>query len=256
LIVSAAEVGPPTAATSGVRGPFAVSRLEVRAGDRNWHYAEANAREIEAYFAAEVAKNPTLFNGPMLMADRWSLRGDVLEAGLCRTDFASFLHWRNAYRQGRLPDLAGTLDLFGSAAVFSGDGRLLIARMADHTANAGLHYTPCGSLDDADVGADGRIDIDGAMRRELGEETGLDLAAASAEPGYTVFVDGPRLAILRAWRYAETAARLAARIRLHLARDETPELAEICFVAGVGDVDTGRCQAYTVAYLRHRFRRG
>ena len=237
---------------SEIEGPFAVAEVNFRLDDRDWTFGQDNQAEIAAWFAALKADNPTLFNGPMLLADRWALVGDVLQGRLCRTDFASFLFWRDAHAGGRLDDLAGTRNLFGAAAVRSSEGYLLVAEMAAHTANAGRVYGPCGSLDSEDV-VDGRIDIDGSMARELAEETGLDLDEAAAAPGYLVWFDGPRLAVIRQYRFAADAKALTARVRAFLAAQTAPELAAIRFVTGASDIETARMPDYTVSMVRRFF---
>ena len=49
--------------------------------------------------------------------------------------------------------------------------------MGPHTANAGRIYFPCGTPDPDDI-VGKRIDLDLSVRRELKEETGLDVASS------------------------------------------------------------------------------
>lgn len=226
-----------------------VRSVDIRVGPGGWAYERARRPAIDAFFRAECAANPSLFNGPMLLAEHWEMRDGHLAATLCRTDFAAFLHWRQQIGDRRLDDLAGTRNLFGAAAVFSSDGRLLLGEMAAHTANAGMFYPPCGSLDPADADAGGRIDLEGAMLRELREETGLDPEPSAMATEATMLLDGPRLAILRALHLTETAEVLTRRIREHLAREAQPELSDIRFVAGIRDLGGAPVQPYVRAYL-------
>ena len=93
------------------------------------------------------------------------LRGEYLE-----TDYASFAAWQH---WGRPP--AGVRDCFGAAAILTADGAFLLGVMGPHTLNAGEIYFPCGTPDPADI-IDGKVDLDLSIRRELKEETGLDIA--------------------------------------------------------------------------------
>ena len=111
------------------------------------------------------------------------LRGEYLE-----TDYASFAAWQH---WGRPP--AGVRDCFGAAAILTADGAFLLGVMGPHTFNAGEIYFPCGTPDPDDI-IDGKVDLDLSVRRELKEETGLDIAEFEVEPGWTTVVDGPLIA--------------------------------------------------------------
>ena len=64
------------------------------------------------------------------------------------------------------------------------DGAFLLGVMGPHTINAGRIYFPCGTPDRSDI-VGGKVDLDLSVRRELKEETGLDVAEFTAEPGWT-----------------------------------------------------------------------
>ena len=96
------------------------------------------------------------------MCSRAMLIGGGLEARFIRSDFASLAAWRDWGLQA-----SDTLNCFGSAVVMSQDGARLYGRMADHTLNAGRIYPPGGSLEPADVTADGRVEVLGSIEREL-----------------------------------------------------------------------------------------
>ena len=109
-------------------------------------------------------------------------------------------HW------GRPP--AGVHDCFGAGAIVAADGALLLGVMGAHTFNAGQIYFPCGTPDPDDI-VDGKVDLDLSVRRELKEETGLDVAEFTAEPGWTMVVDGPLIAQIKVLRSDERADRPA-----------------------------------------------
>ena len=138
------------------------------------------------------------------------LRDGALKARFVTTDYASFVAWRD----WGWPDQT-VRNCFGSAVILSRDGALIFGRMGAHTLNAGQSYPPGGSLEPADIGADGRVDVIGSLRRELREETGLEPEEARAGDCLAIF-DGPRLSIAQAFHYDLTAAEIAMRIRRHI----------------------------------------
>lgn len=160
---------------------------------------------IAENWAREVLANPALFNGRMILQREFRYRNGHLDALGHLTDFATFLWWR------RQPELAGACHLFGYPVIVSSDGALVAVEMAPHTANPGQVYFAAGSLDLSDV-IDGACDIEGNMRREMMEETGLDLNTARADPVLYASYRSRRLTLLRIFTFAETGAALAKRI--------------------------------------------
>ena len=98
-------------------------------------------------------------------------------------------------------------DCFSAAALLSGDGAFLLTVMGPHTFNAGKIYFPCGTPDPNDVVAD-KVDLDLSVRRELKEETGLDITEFDAEAGWDMVVDGPLIALIKVLRSTEKAIDL------------------------------------------------
>ena len=147
-----------------------------------------------------------------------------------RTDYATFLYWRDHRRDG------SAVHITGSSLPVTADGALLAARMAAHTSNAGKLYFPAGSLDPADMAGD-RIDITANIRRELAEETGLappetafdtTLIAATAE---------------RAWHVARRCRlglgfdACVAQFKAHQAATGDDEVAELVAIRTPGAAD-------------------
>ena len=171
---------------------------------------------------------------------------------------------RDGFARGQLEAGAGTRNLFGTAVVLSSDGALLVGEMAQHTANAGRIYGPCGSLDPADIcnvgnNLDGTIDIEGSMARELYEETGLDLDQARADADYLIWFEGPRAAVTRRYRFMANADELSAQIDRFLADDKMAELSAVEFVVNTTEYHSGKkieleaMPDYTIAIIRHLF---
>ena len=158
-------------------------------------------------------EKPTLWNGRVLLMHHQVLEDGILRGEYLETDYASFAAWRH---WGRPP--AGVRDCFGAGAIVAADGAVLLGVMGAETFNAGLIYFPCGTPDPDDI-VDGKVDFDLSVRRELKEETGLDVAEFEAEPGWTMVVDGPLIAQIKVLRSNEPSAVLRERALAHLASE-------------------------------------
>tara|TARA_R110002020_G_scaffold410770_4_gene620433 strand:+ start:453 stop:1148 length:696 start_codon:yes stop_codon:yes gene_type:complete len=201
-------------------------RLVVDAADHPWRRAEQAA--IEAHWAREQVERPFLFNGTILMH-----RGLRMEAGGItgishRVPYAALLHWIATQ-----PD-ADAWHLFASAVMLSSDGAMMLIRMAAHTANAGKVYAPAGTLDESDI-RDGAVDVEGSMRREAMEETGIDLSGSLADRRLLCWRGGRRVALFRRFQLDQPAELLAARIAGHAARDPGSEIQDVVVVRGAHD---------------------
>ncbi|MDN3720039.1 NUDIX hydrolase [Roseibium salinum] len=127
--------------------------------------------------------------------------------GTCsESTFAAHLAWRD----WGAPD-ASAYNLFGSAILKSSDGALLYGVMSDHTATAGMIYPPGGNLDPTDLTPEGKVDMIGAIYRELEEETGLTKDELRADRLLVAF-DGPRIAIAQVFDTGRNAAELRENI--------------------------------------------
>ncbi|NJO54732.1 MAG: NUDIX hydrolase [Bacteroidales bacterium] len=182
----------------------------------------------------------------MLLARDVELAGGQLTGRAFETDFASFQWWLGT----GFPDPA-IRNIFGMAAVRGADGGFLLGVMGGHTVNAGSVYFPAGTPDPGDVSG-GRLDLAGSVVRELREETGLEAAAFAAEPGWTVVLDGPRVALMRTFLADETCASLVERARAHIAIDPGAELADVIAVRRIGDLPPA-APTFVRAYLEASF---
>ena len=141
------------------------------------------------------------------------------------------------------------------AALKSADGAFLLGEMAEHTANAGRIYFAAGTPDPSDV-FDGRVDLFASVKRELEEETGISAAETEFDNSWTVVYDPPLIACMKVMRVAESAEALQARIHAFLARETTPELAQMHIARSVGDIPSDRASKFVTDFLHYAFGEG
>jgi 8-oxo-dGTP pyrophosphatase MutT (NUDIX family) len=237
---------PPAARTHTPRGVHVVriARLDLTFAPCAWPFAEAWRAAIDTHFAGLRRQKPALFNGRVLLMHRFAVSEDAFHGAYLETDYASFLAWRD----WDFPDKT-MHNCFGMGAVRSSDGAFLLGVMGSHTANAGKVYFPAGTPEPRDV-VDGVVDMDGSVRRELAEETGLIADGMDAQPGWHVIFAGPRIALMKVLRTHETAESLRQRALNHLAGEAQPELAGVRMVCGPADIDPGM-PSHVSAFLHH-----
>ena len=180
---------------------------------------------------------------------RYAFADGVMRGAFFETDYASFAAWQ----YWGCP-AAEIYDCFGTGAMMAADGAFLVGVMASHTFNAGHIYFPCGTPDPSDV-ADGKLDFDFSVRRELQEETGLDAADFTAEAGWIMVIDGAHIAAIKILRSDLTAEPLRARILENMAREKQPELADIRIIRGTADFDP-MMHRFVQVFLAQRFAGG
>lgn len=227
-----------------------VDALECRFDPTPWSFAIEQRDAIGRHWARALRARPMLFNGRVLIQTHGTVErgsaGAVFRAAYTDIDFAAFLAWQDwGFPSG------GVRNGFGMAALQSADGVFVLGEMAPHTANAGRIYFPSGTPDLTDVVGD-TVDILGSIRRELGEETGLDPATLDFDPGITVLSDAVRVCFMQRVRSREPAAALKARIEAALAGQATPELARLHFVRSVADLAPAM-QPFVTQYLQLAF---
>ncbi|MGB8577279.1 MAG: NUDIX hydrolase [Pseudolabrys sp.] len=228
---------------------FHIDGLELSFAPKAWAFSVERRAEIDAYFEALRREKPALWNGRVLLLHHQIVKHGVLRGEYLETDYASFAAWQH---WGRPP--AGVRDCFGAAAILTADGAFLLGVMGPHTFNAGEIYFPCGTPDPADI-IDGKVDLYLSVRRELKEETGLDIAEFEVEPGWTMVVDGPLIAEIKVLRSKESANVLYGRIHAHLASEQYSELADIRMVREATDINPAMPRFIT-AFLASRFAGG
>ena len=215
---------------------------------RPWDFAADRAAEIAAHWAEALRRKPRMFDGRVLLMHRGAVERDpggarVFRGAYLETSFSAFLFWRDV---GFPP--AGVRNGFGMACLSCADGAFILGEMGPHTANAGRIYFASGTPDPSDIRA-GRVDIEGSVRRELAEETGLDPDTLGYDPGMTLVMDAVRVGFMKRVRSPEPAEALAARIDAFLAQDPEPELSRMHVIRSVAEIGPA-VQVSAATYLR------
>ncbi|MCO6185734.1 NUDIX hydrolase [Rhizobium sp. L1K21] len=197
-----------------------ISELQINLSDAPHPVAQHFPDEIEACWKGESKANPALYDGIVLLAGNVIYSHGRLNIDVHRTRFATLLWWRrNFYR-------TPYVHMFCMAVPMTVEGKLVAIKMAAHTANPGRIYCAAGTLDEGDL--DGRtVDYDANMRRELKEETGLEIAGVH---GLQALHENGRLVIFRAVELGLTVTEAEARIRMHMAVDHEKEIEGPVFV--------------------------
>lgn len=173
---------------------------------------------IRENWAREKAATPALFDGPIVLLSDLAYREERI-AGRCHlVRYSTFLFWRS------LRPVANAGHAFAHAALVSSDGALVAIRMGAQTANPGSVYFAAGSFEPEDF-RDGQVDLDHNMRREVLEETGIDLGALRRDEAYVAYSSERGTAIFQRYHLTETADEAAARIEAHVAGESDPEIA-------------------------------
>ncbi|MFT0892840.1 NUDIX hydrolase [Pseudochelatococcus sp. G4_1912] len=227
---------------------ISLRKIEAHLDTSPWRWAVENRERIEANWARRLLEKPAIFNGIVLVCTHIAVDGDVLRARLREAEYSALL----AMIDYGFPE-PGVGNCFGAAALRASDGAFVLGEMASHTANGGRVYFPGGNLDRADLRADGSIDIDGSVRRELLEEVGLGPDDVVFEDGWTAIINGPRTALLKQAFSPLPAEALKARIETFLAREAEPELSGVRLVRSSTDVDPSVMPVYVTGFINQAF---
>ncbi len=222
-----------------------LEKLDVRRSPQPWPFETENLTAINAHFEQLKQQIPQLWNGRTLKLTGYTFQ-DGAFTGICsECSFAAFLAWRD----WGAPD-ASAHNMFGSAILRTADGALLFGVMAPHTASAGKIYPPGGNLDPADLTDGNRVDVIGAIYRELEEETGL--THPDVEPGslLTTF-DGPRISIAKIFDVNASAVDLRKRIIRFSMASEEQELSDVRIIRSRDDLTDPAIVPFARAIAEH-----
>lgn len=205
--------------------PFALPRgvvlpvdlVDVRLQPGLHPYTSEHEAAIADDWLREKAANPALFDGEVILLSDLSYRDGGL-VGACHVSrFSTFLYWRKNREK------SAAEHVFAHAVLVSSDNALVAIRMGQNTANAGRVYFAAGSFEPMDF-RDGQVDIEANMRREVGEETGIDLDEASRVAGYHLFSERGATVIFRRYHFDRTADNMAKAISDFVAAEAEPEI--------------------------------
>jgi 8-oxo-dGTP pyrophosphatase MutT (NUDIX family) len=208
-----------------------LNRLDLIYAPEPWPFAAERRSEIDAHFEHARRERPGIWNGQVLLMYRHRFEDGALEGAFLQTDFASFMAWRD----WGFPE-TGVINCFSMAALRASDGGWIMGVMGPQTSAGGKIYFPAGTPDPGDV-VDGIVDLAGSVIREVGEETGLGVDDFAEQNGWYCVVDGSRIALMRVLQARDPAETLRRRILKYLARETTPELADIRIVRSRRDFD-------------------
>lgn len=223
----------------------ALDRTEIVFEPWSWRFAAERRGEIGRHFVEVQRRRPGVWNGRILLLQRYAIADAILRGACFEADYASFCAWRD----WKFPD-TNVYNVFAAAALRSADGAFVVGEMAASTFNAGLVTFPCGTPEPADLDAAGMLDLDANLRRELLEETGLPIDELKPEPGWTMVRDRCYLALVRQVVAPLDGEALRAQIVRNLAGQQSPEFVGIRLARSPRDLDAAM-PGFITAYLRH-----
>lgn len=218
-----------------------VSSLDIGVSATPWSFEAAHERDILEHFDEARKRIALLWNGRTLKLTGYTFEDGVFNGTCTECSFAAYLAWRD----WGAPDLSA-FNLFGSAILRSADGALLYGVMSERTATAGQIYPPGGNLDPTDLTEDGKVDVIGAIYRELEEETGLRRGDVAAKDLLIAF-DGPRISVGQVMDVNRPAEELRDAILRHSASSEEQELADMRIMRSRADLQDPAIVSYAKA---------
>ena len=221
-----------------------VRAIDCRIAPYEWDFARDERARIDAHWAETLVAKPALFDGRVLVFHALDLEGDTIAGSCFETSYKAFLSWRDFAFPG-----APVVNAFAMPALRSIDGAFMLGEMSVTTANGGRLYFPAGTPEPSDADADGRVDFDANILRELAEETGLTAAEITLASTWTVVFAGPLVAFMKVAQSRLTAAALQDRVIAFNATVSEPELARLVPVRGRDDYDIARTPAFMLRYL-------
>lgn len=105
---------------------ISIAKCVLGLSSEPWDFSRQNAEAIDAHWERTQVERPKLFNGIVHVLGSWRVEGRTLSGTFLRTDFKSFLYWRET----GFPD-AGVKDAFGTSLVRSADGAVLLGRQTE-----------------------------------------------------------------------------------------------------------------------------
>ncbi|MFY9655927.1 MAG: NUDIX hydrolase [Methylocystis sp.] len=228
---------------------FEADRLDCRLVDHRWNLTPAQERTAAEIWREQSNRNPSLYDGRILLARRAEALIDdsgerKLEVEFFEAPFSRFHAWK---RLG-LPDW-GVLNCFSAPALRSSDGAFLAGEMGRDHSQPGRVYFPCGTPDLDDI-VGGRVDLTGCLIRELAEETGIVVGERDFAPFWRIIFLNRQVACLRVVDLPAAAeAQREAALR-YIRGQAKPELAGMHIFRRGADLADPRLPDFMKAFLR------
>ena len=199
--------------------PIYVQSVELNVSDQPHPYHAENSELALTAWEDEIARKPSMFNGMVLLERELNYENDRLIGTSHIVPYSTFLHWvQNEDGEGD--------HIFALGLIISKEGWPILGQMAGHTFNAGKCYAPSGSLDTDDI-HDGKVDLLANIKRELGEETDIDLSNAEIQSGFQIFRHGRKTIAVTRCLFDMTAEELCQKINDYIANDSDAELSKV-----------------------------
>ncbi|MEO3385555.1 NUDIX hydrolase [Mesorhizobium sp. CAU 1741] len=206
-----------------------VRSVRVRLDPAPHPFVSEHQAAIADHWVEVQAGNPAVYDGEVALLSSLRFEDNDL-VGRCHiVRYSAFLYWR------KLRPVGGAGHAYTHAMLVSSDNALVLIRMAANTVNAGLVYCAAGSFEPADF-REGMADLEYNMRREVLEETGLDIAGLRHEPYYHVLSKTTGTVLFRRYFHDLDADELARRIHEHVAGERDPEIEGPVIVRDRGDL--------------------
>lgn len=209
-----------------------VDAVEVRLDPGPHPFALENADAIAENWQREIAANPALFDGTVVLLSQLAWRDNRLVGRCHAINYSTFMLWRQQREN------TGAEHAYAHAMLVAGDNALVAIRMGPHTVSAGRVYFAAGSFEPIDF-RDGLVDVDFNMIREVREETGLDLSAARRGVRYHSLSTASGTVIFRRYHVTAPADEIARRISAFVASETDPEIEGPVIIRDAADLPEG-----------------
>ena len=218
-----------------------VRDVKISINEKPWVNSTEEQKKIDDLWEVEVKKLSQSYNGLLYLTDPATLKldGSQLSACVRQTDYKSFLYWRY------MGCPADKVDIFGSSALVSSDGAVLLGEMASHTSNASKIYFCAGSLDEGDRVGD-EIDIRVNIQRELSEETGYQFPLSSFDGEKMIVMAEGFVSVIKVLKLSETAEEIIAKANAFFASEENSELSRLVAIWNEADMPIEKMPRYAV----------
>ncbi|AZO43912.1 hypothetical protein EJ076_23895 [Mesorhizobium sp. M7D.F.Ca.US.005.01.1.1] len=209
-----------------------VDAVDVRLDPDPHPFALDNAEAIAENWQREIAANPALFDGTVVLLSQLAYRDNRLVGRCHAVTYSTFMLWRKRREN------SGAEHAYAHAVLVAGDNALVAIRMGLQTVNAGRVYFAAGSFEPVDF-RDGQVDVDFNMIREVREETGLDLSGAERGKRWHALSTNSGTVIFRRYHETAPADEVARRISAFVATETEPEIEGPVIIRHAADLPVG-----------------